>query len=85
MPLLHNGKLIMDFKEKAELFNDFFTIQCSLVNNKSELPSVLTKKTRKLLSTVEFSTNDILKTIGSLNPSKAHSHDMIKYSNIKNF
>ena len=23
-PLLHNGKFIMDFREKAELFNDFF-------------------------------------------------------------
>ena len=33
-PLLHNGKFIMDFKEKAELFNDFFTRQCFLVNNK---------------------------------------------------
>ena len=43
-PLLHNGKFIMDFKEKAELFNDFFTVPCSLVNNNSKLPSVLTKK-----------------------------------------
>ena len=60
LPLLHNGKFIIDSKEKAELFNDFFTMQCSLVNNNSELPSVLTKKTCKLLSAVEFSTNDIL-------------------------
>ena len=43
-PLLHNGKSIIDFKEKAELFNDFFSKQCSLVNNKSKLPPVLTKK-----------------------------------------
>ena len=76
-PLLHNGKFIMDFKEKAELFNDFFTMHCSLVNNNSELPSVLTKKTCKLLSTVEFSTNDILQIIRNLNPKKAHGHDMI--------
>ena len=43
-PLLHNGKFIMNFKEKAELFNDFFTRQCSLVNNNSKLPSVLTNQ-----------------------------------------
>ena len=55
-PLFHNGKFIMDFKEKAELFNDFFSKQCSLVNNNSKLPSVLTKKTCKSLSSVEFST-----------------------------
>ena len=73
----------MDFKEKAGLFNDFFTMQCSLVNNNSERPSVLTKKTCKLLSTAEFSTNDILKIIRNLNPSKAHGHDMISIRMLK--
>ena len=51
-------------------------MQCSLVNNTSELPSVLTKKTSKLLPTAEFSTNDILKTIINLNPNKAHGYDI---------
>ena len=55
-PLLHNGKFIIYFKEKAELFNDFFSKQCSLVNNNSKRPSVLTKKMCKSLSSVEFST-----------------------------
>ena len=62
-PLLHNGKSIIDFKEKAELFNDFFSKQCSLVNSNSKLPSVLTKKTCKSLSSAEVSTYDILKLI----------------------
>ena len=35
-PLLHNGKFIMDFKEKAELCNGFFSKQCSFVNNKQQ-------------------------------------------------
>ena len=82
-PLLHNGKFIMDFKEKAELINDFFTMQCSLVNNNSELPSLLTKKMCKLLYTVEFSTNDTLKIIRNLNPNKAHGHDMISIPMLK--
>ena len=73
----------MDFKEKAELFNDFFTMQCSLANNNCELPSVLTKKTCRLLSTVEFSTNDILKIIRNLNLNKAHGHDMISIQMLK--
>ena len=80
---MHNGKFIMDFKENAELFNDFFTMQCSLVNNNSELHSVLTKKTCKLLSTGEFSTNDILKIIRNLNPNKPHGHDMISIRMLK--
>ena len=78
-PLLHNGKFIIDFKEKAELFNDFFSKQCSLVNNNSKLPSVLTKKMCKSLSSVEFSTYDILKIIRNLKPNKAHGHDMISF------
>ena len=44
-PLLHNGKFIMDFKEKSELFNDFFAKQCSVVNSNRKLPSVLIRKT----------------------------------------
>ena len=82
-PLLHSGKFIMDFKEKAELFNDFFKMQCSLVSNNSELPSVLTKKTCKLISSVEFSTNDILKIIRTLTPNKAHGHYMISIRMLK--
>ena len=82
-PLLHNGKSIIDFKEKAELFNDFFSKQCSLVNNNSKLPSVLTKKTCKSLSSVEFSTYDILKIIRNLYPNKAHGHDMISIRMLK--
>ena len=83
-PLFQDGKFIMDFKETAELFNNFFTWQCSLVNNNIKLPSILTKKTCQSLSTVKFSRNDILKTIRNLNPNKAHGHDIVKYSNVKN-
>ena len=43
-PLFHNGKFIMDFKEKTELFNDVFTRQCSLVNSNRKLSLILTKK-----------------------------------------
>ena len=51
-PLLQNDELITGFNEKAELLNDFFIKLCSLVNNDSELPSVLTLKMCKSLLTV---------------------------------
>ena len=73
----------MGFKEKAELFNDFLTRQCSLVDDESKLPSVLNKKTCQSLSTVEFSTYDILKIIRNLDPTKAHGHDMISIRMLK--
>ena len=59
----------------AELFNDYFTRQCSLVNNNSKPPSVLTKKRASHFQ--QFSTYDILKIIRNLNRNKAHGHDMI--------
>ena len=30
-PLFHENRFITDFKEKAELFNSFFSSQCSLL------------------------------------------------------
>ena len=81
--MLHNGRFVMNFKEKAELFSDFFTRQCSLFNNNCKLPSVLNKNTRQSLSTVEFSAYDILKIIWNLDPNKAHGHNMISIRLLK--
>ena len=32
-PIYHNNNYITDFKEKAEIFNNFFVKQCTIVNN----------------------------------------------------
>ena len=70
-PLLHNDKFITNFKEKADIFND------SLINTNSNLLSVLSKKTHKLLSTLHFTSDGILKIIKNLDPNKAHGDNMI--------
>ena len=54
------------FKEKAEIFNNFFTKERSLINANSDFPSVLSKKTHKSLSTIYFTSDDILKIIRNL-------------------
>ena len=41
-PLLHQNKFIID--NKAEMFNNFFADQSSILKNKSELPATLSKK-----------------------------------------
>ena len=53
-PLLHQDKFIIDFKEKAEMFNNFFADLCSILRNKSELPASLSKKTHELPTTIDF-------------------------------
>ena len=82
-PLLHQDKFVTDFKEKTNIFNNFFANQCSIVSNNSELPVILTRKTHESLSTIDFSTDDILKIIRNLDPNKAHRHDMISIRMIK--
>ena len=59
-PLLHDDKFITNFEEKAEIFNNFFAKQCSLIYTNSDLPRILSKKTHKSLSTVHFTSDDIL-------------------------
>ena len=43
-PLLHQDKYVADFKEQANIFNNFLAYQCSIKSNNSELPVTLTKK-----------------------------------------
>ena len=37
-PLFRGDKYIVDFQEKSEIFNSFFTDQCSLISNGRVLP-----------------------------------------------
>ena len=67
-PLPHQDKFVNEFKEKANIFNNVLADQCSIVSNNSELPVTLTKKTHEFLSTINFSTDDILKIIRNPDP-----------------
>ena len=57
--------------------------QCSLINTCSDLPTTLTKKTHESLSTIRFTSDDILNIIKNFNPNKAHGHDMISIRMVK--
>ena len=82
LPLFHD-KFITDFKEKAELFNSFFSKQCSIMDNGSKLPSNLVYHTNEKLSYIVFNSEDIGKVISDLDPNKAHGHDMISIRMLK--
>ena len=56
------------------MFNTFSAKECSLLNSCNNLPTNLTKKTHGSLSTIRFTSDDILKTIKNLDPNKAHGH-----------
>ena len=86
IPPINKGNcFITDFKEKAEAFNDFFSKQCTPVDNGSYLPSDIDSITFQTLSGVVFSSNDIHNIIKSLDTSKAHGYDGISIRMIKIF
>ena len=82
-PIFHENRFITDFRVKAELFNSFSVNQCSLIRNKIVLPTDYELFTHKSLSNITFTGNDIGKIISSLNPSKAHGHDMMSICMLK--
>ena len=82
-PLLVDNKLVTDFLDKANLFNNFFSKQCTPISNDSTNPVNISSETRDKLSSTEFCIDDIVKIIRSLNQNKAHDHDEISVHIIK--
>ena len=69
--ILVSGKVITNIVEKPNLFNNFFSSQCTPLENTSKLPPLL-MKTDKRLNTISFKDNDITLIIKSFKPTKAH-------------
>ena len=76
-PLLENGLFVTDFTEKAQIFNDYFILQCTTIDTGSEFPQG-TPATTTLLTDFVISEEKIINIIRSLNPNKAHGWDEIK-------
>ena len=75
--MFHENKFVTDVKGKAELFNSYFTTECSLISNSSRLSSQIQYLIDHRLSSVSFSHDKIAKVIQNLDPNKAHGHDNI--------
>ena len=65
-PLVHNNEFIPNFRNKAELFNNYFAKQCALIDCASEIPAKLNMKTTKTLSSIPVTTFYIPKIIKKL-------------------
>ena len=81
-PILENGIFITDFTEKAQLFNDYFILQCTTISTDSEIPGD-SPVTVPLINDFIISEDRILNIIRSLNPNKAHGWDDISVRMIK--
>ena len=81
-PLFEQGKFIIDCKEKASLFNEYFSSQCTPFVNDSSLPE-LTFLTNRRISNFDISLNEINDIISGLNTNKAHGPDLISVNMVK--
>ena len=71
-PILVNNKRVTNFKDKANIFNNFFSKQYQSIPNNSTLPSIQSFETSNRLSTVDIDSKKTLKLIQGLNSYKAH-------------
>ena len=70
-PILVNGELVSDFKQKANIFNNHFTFLCAPIKNGSKLPN-FSYKTEKRLTSFDIKDDDIILIRGNLNVNRAH-------------
>ena len=75
-PLLANNLFILNCKEKAKHFNDFFSQQCKPIVNSSVLP-VLYFFTKKIIDHITVKNDEIISLIRTINPGKATGSDGI--------
>ena len=84
-PIYDNNRYATYVKDKCQLFNSYFSEQCTLLKNISTLSKTCSKHTNNILDTIISSKEDIYiyKIIKNIDPNKAHGHDMISICMIK--
>ena len=82
-PLLFNNEYITDFNAKANIFNTYFSNQCSLLDNSSVIPDVSSMPNNYSLSSLQVSEDQVLRHIRSLDIYKSHGFDNLSSRMIK--
>ena len=75
-PLFDNGDIFADYLSKAEIFNSYFALQCTPLDDNDETPS-LCLRTPLSLSTINVSEEQTPHMIRAMGPSKARDGDSI--------
>ena len=75
-PLLINNRFILDCREKANHFNDFFSQQCKPISNSSVLPN-FNFLTNKRIAHITIGNDEISALIRNINSNKATGSDGI--------
>ena len=81
-PLLFINKIISNFYEKSNLFNNFFACQCTPLENNISLPPV-SLETERFLSSLEKRETGSFPILKNLDPNKSHMWDNLSIRMIK--
>ena len=81
-PLFVNNSFETAFLKKANIFNNHFANQCTVLNNDSGLPE-LTFGSDCRINDFLIQHDNVIKIIRDLNPAKAHGYDDISIRMIK--
>ena len=82
-PIFSNNQIITDFQSKANIFNEHFSNQCTVILNNGVLPVNYQSLTNDELISINIREEDILKIIRNLNSAKAHGYDAISIAMLK--
>ena len=78
------GKIIHDQKEKAEIFNRFFADMSTLEGDEDEVPIINEDPPNTPgLSSLQFTSEEVVKAIGSMRTNSATGYDGISYLALK--
>ena len=82
-PLIESDKYISNFKEKSDIFNNYFAIQCRPLETDSVLPDNLPLRTPNSLPYININKTKIIEIIDKLNSNKAHGFDGLSIAMLK--
>ena len=81
--LLVNNNLSSNFREKTNIFKEFFVQQCQSIANNSILPTNQIFYTQNRLRDFDIYCGKIQRLINDLNPHKIHGHDRVSIRMVK--
>ncbi len=81
-PLLENGTFITNHMKKANIINDHFAEQCSIITTGSTLPPVQLRLMTSLQN-LDINRVEVLKLIRALVTNKAHGCDGVSIAMVK--
>ena len=81
-PLMEDDIFVIDFASKAQIFNEYFILQCTTLDTGSEVPNDLPVTASQLQEFI-ISDDKVLEIIRNLIPNKVHGCDGISVRMIK--